>query len=126
MPMVRRLVRTLSGRDPKRSVDPDLAVSLGAAVSAGIADGITDVRVLSAWQSALVQAFYQEQLRTQNKAATSTTTTSPSPDPTPTPLVSPSAGRVLDARKSLLRKRSQGVYDLCFYYCFCSPSAQWH
>ena len=36
MPMVRALVQRLSGRDPERSVHPDEAVALGAAIQAAL------------------------------------------------------------------------------------------
>jgi molecular chaperone DnaK len=39
IPAVLRLVRTITGVDPRRTVNPDEAVSLGAAVMAGILDG---------------------------------------------------------------------------------------
>eukprot|EP01041_Mallomonas_annulata_P002652 gene2652-5208_t len=62
MPMVRRLVRAVTGKDPRQAVDPDLAVSLGAAVYAGIMDGeVAGLDVMSAWQAAMYRAFYQDQ-----------------------------------------------------------------
>lgn len=69
MPMVRRLIAgvtgkaVLSGTDTDSGgVDPDLAVSLGAAVYAGVMDGdIQGLEVMSAWQAAMYKAFYQLQ-----------------------------------------------------------------
>jgi len=70
MPLIRRLVRTITGIDPRYTVDPDLAVGLGAAVYTGIMDntlGERDMTVMSAWQSALYKAFYQEQLQREKE-----------------------------------------------------------
>ena len=63
MPCVQRLLRTVTGIEPKSSVNPDEAVSLGAAVLAGIMDGeIRGMDVMSAWQAAMYKAFYEQQL----------------------------------------------------------------
>lgn len=70
IPAVQRLVRTVTGVDPRRTVNPDEAVSLGAAVMAGILDGdITDMQVLSAWQAAMYRAFYEEYRSTPTATA---------------------------------------------------------
>jgi hypothetical protein len=57
MPAIVRLVRLVFGINPKFTVNPDEAISLGAAVLAGILDGdIEGMQVMSAWQSALARA----------------------------------------------------------------------
>ncbi len=72
IPAVQRLVQTITGVEARRTVHPDEAVSLGAAVMAGILDGdIDDMQVLSAWQAAMYRAFYEDYRNT--------------PTPTPTP-----------------------------------------
>ena len=44
---MQRLVKIITGIDPRRTVNPDEAVSLGAAVMAGILDGdVTDMQVM--------------------------------------------------------------------------------
>jgi len=64
IPAVRRLVRTVTGLDPRRAVNPDEAVSLGASVLAGIMDGdIEGMQVMTAWQAAMYRAFYDEQVK---------------------------------------------------------------
>ena len=51
---VRKLVSNLFGVDPRRTVDPMLAVALGAAAHAGMLSGeVAGVRVLQAWQAEL-------------------------------------------------------------------------
>jgi heat shock 70kDa protein 1/2/6/8 len=60
MPSVQRLVRTITGITPKQSVNVDEAVSLGAAVMAGILDGdITDMQVMNAWQAAMYRTLVE-------------------------------------------------------------------
>ena len=67
IPAVAKLVRTITGVDPQRSVNPDLAVCLGAGVQAGILDGtISNMQVMSAWQAAVLRTFYQEKQKGNN------------------------------------------------------------
>jgi molecular chaperone DnaK len=64
IPAVRRLIRTVTGLSPRRSVNPDEAVSLGASVLAGIMDGdIEGMQIMTAWQAAMYRAFYDEQVK---------------------------------------------------------------
>lgn len=66
MPAVQRLVRVVTGVEPHRSVHPDEAVSLGAAVMAGILDGhISGMEVVSAWQAAVYRTLFEERDRLQ-------------------------------------------------------------
>lgn len=54
MVAVRKLVSTLFGIDPRRTVDPMQAVALGAAVHAAVLSGeLRGGRVLQAWQAKL-------------------------------------------------------------------------
>jgi molecular chaperone DnaK (HSP70) len=58
IPAVRRLVKVMTGIDSKITINPDEAVSYGAAILAGIIDGdITDMQVMSAWQAAMYRTF---------------------------------------------------------------------
>lgn len=62
IPAVQKLVRVVTGIEPRRSVNPDEAVSLGAALMGGILDGtVTNMNVVSAWQAAMYRVFYEEQ-----------------------------------------------------------------
>lgn len=62
MPSIRRLVRVVTGVDPKMTVNPDEAVSLGAAVLAGILDGeIKDMNVMSSWKATMIRTIAQIQ-----------------------------------------------------------------
>lgn len=64
MPSVQRLVRVVTGVEPHKSVNPDEAVSLGAAVMAGILDGhISGMDVVSAWQAAVYRTLFEERNR---------------------------------------------------------------
>ncbi len=61
IPAVQKLITVLTGVPPTRTVNPDEAVSLGAAVMAGIMDGdIADMQVMSAWQAAIVRTMYDQ------------------------------------------------------------------
>jgi len=63
IPAVQRLVRTITGVDPRRTVNPDEAVSLGAAVMAGILDGsVKNMEVVSSFAAAVYRAFYEQQV----------------------------------------------------------------
>ncbi len=62
MPAVLRIVKQLTGLPPRRTVDPDEAVALGAAVMAGVLDGtVEDLRVVSPWQAALTKTLAEHQ-----------------------------------------------------------------
>lgn len=67
MPAVRQLVRTITGVDPLKSVNPDEAVCLGAGTLAGVLDGIIpDMQVMSSWQAAILRTIYEEKLKGNN------------------------------------------------------------
>eukprot|EP01031_Cornospumella_fuschlensis_P029822 gene29822-36010_t len=60
MPCVIKLVRALTGIDPKRYIHPDEAVCLGAGVKAGILDGsIENVQILTSFQAEVVRMMYE-------------------------------------------------------------------
>ncbi len=68
MPAIMRLVHGITGINPRRTVNPDEAVSLGAAILAGMLDGeVTEMKVLSSWQAALQKAYLELQLEIQSK-----------------------------------------------------------
>lgn len=61
IPAVQRLISMLTGLIPRQTVNPDEAVSLGAAIMAGIIDGeVSDMKVMSAWQAAIVRTLYEQ------------------------------------------------------------------
>eukprot|EP00981_Chlorochromonas_danica_P002050 scaffold420_cov169-Ochromonas_danica.AAC.10 len=62
MPCIVKLVRTLTHIDPKRNINPDEAVALGAGVLSGILDGkIDQMQVISAWQAACLRAMQEHE-----------------------------------------------------------------
>jgi molecular chaperone DnaK len=70
MPAVRRFVKNMTGITPREaSVDPDLAVALGAAVQAGVYQGsVGDLMVMDVWQASLMRAF-AKQVQAERAAA---------------------------------------------------------
>jgi molecular chaperone DnaK len=64
IPSIRRLVRTITGVEPLRSMNPDEAVCLGAGTLAGVLDGtIPDMQVVSSWQAAILRTIKEEKVR---------------------------------------------------------------
>ena len=60
MPAVGRLLSTLTGVVPQRTVNPDEAVALGCAVQVGVLDGTGGpggLQVLTPWQAALIRGL---------------------------------------------------------------------
>ena len=67
------MVQIITGKEPRFTVNPDEAVSLGAAVMAGIMDGtVQGMQVLSSWQAAMYRAFYENQLESNSTSEITT------------------------------------------------------
>ncbi|CAL5225668.1 g8531 [Coccomyxa viridis] len=64
MPAFRRFVRNMTGLEAKgAAVDPDEAVAIGAAIQAGLYDGlVSGIMVMDIWQATLMRAFATQQL----------------------------------------------------------------
>jgi heat shock protein 1/8 len=63
MPCIQKLVEGVTGSVVRTTVNPDEAVALGAAVYAGIVDGVvTDLDVMSTWQAAVMRGIARSQL----------------------------------------------------------------
>jgi molecular chaperone DnaK (HSP70) len=61
MPCIVRTVQTITGIDPKRTVNPDEAICLGAGIFAGVLDGkIEGFEVLSSMQAAILRLIAEE------------------------------------------------------------------
>lgn len=66
MPAVVRTVRAITGIEPRKTIDPEEAVALGAAVQAGMMDGdVQGLEVLSPLQAALLRGFARKRLKEQ-------------------------------------------------------------
>jgi molecular chaperone DnaK (HSP70) len=64
MPTIGRIITSLTGLVPQRTVDPDEAVALGCAVHVGVLDGKEEAGVvLSPMQAALLRAVVEKQRR---------------------------------------------------------------
>jgi len=60
MPAIGRMLTALTGVTPQKTVNPDEAVALGAAIQVGILDGddrLGDMQVLNPMQAAVLRAF---------------------------------------------------------------------
>lgn len=67
IPAVVRLVKVITGITPRRTVNPDEAVCIGAGIQAGILDGeIKDMQVMSAWQAEIYRTLYAEKMKQNN------------------------------------------------------------
>eukprot|EP00752_Nemacystus_decipiens_P005820 g5262.t1 len=61
MPCVQRLVGGITGVKPKRTVDPDRAVALGAAAFAGILEGeVEGQEVMTSWQASIYRMMARD------------------------------------------------------------------
>lgn len=64
MPSVVRAVRAITGIEPRKTIDPEEAVALGAAVQAGVMDGdLEGLEILSPLQAALLRGFARKKLK---------------------------------------------------------------
>uniref|UniRef100_A0A0G4GZT3 Uncharacterized protein n=1 Tax=Chromera velia CCMP2878 TaxID=1169474 RepID=A0A0G4GZT3_9ALVE len=69
MPCMIRLLRVLTGVEPKHHIDPDEAVALGAAIQGANLDGETlPTTVISSFQRAVLTAFSAERAAQANEA----------------------------------------------------------
>ena len=67
IPAVQRLMYAMTGVVPRQTINPDEAVSLGAAVMAGIIDGdVQGMQVMSAWQAAIVRTIFEQKQQLSN------------------------------------------------------------
>ncbi|CAN0175318.1 unnamed protein product [Ascophyllum nodosum] len=63
MPCVQRLVEGITGVKPRRTVDPDKAVALGAAAYAGILEGeVEGQELMTAWQASIYRMMARDRL----------------------------------------------------------------
>lgn len=61
MPCIIKLIRVITGIDPKRYINPDEAICLGAGVLSGTLDGtIQGFEIMSQWKSALLRTIYED------------------------------------------------------------------
>jgi molecular chaperone DnaK (HSP70) len=64
MPTIGKIISSLTGVVPQRTVDPDEAVALGCAVHVGVLDGKDEMGVvLSPMQAALLRAVVEKERR---------------------------------------------------------------
>jgi len=70
MPAIGRMLAIITGVTPKRTVNPDEAVALGAAIQVGILDGderLGDLQVLSPMKAAMMRAIATQQQKQQQQ-----------------------------------------------------------
>ena len=64
MPTIGRIISSLTGVTPQRTVDPDEAVALGCAVQVGVLDGKEEMGVvLNPMKAALLRAAIEKEQR---------------------------------------------------------------
>ena len=64
MPTIGRIIASLTGVTPQRSVDPDEAVALGCAVHVGVLDGNEEMGVvLNPMKAAIMKAVIEKERR---------------------------------------------------------------
>ena len=64
MPTIGRIISSLTGVEPQKTVDPDEAVALGCAVHVGVLDGDEDMGVvLNPMKAALLRAMIDKERR---------------------------------------------------------------
>jgi molecular chaperone DnaK (HSP70) len=70
MPAIGRMLTILTGVTPKRTVNPDEAVALGAAIQVGILDGderLSNLQVFSPMKAAMMRALAQQQQKKEQQ-----------------------------------------------------------
>jgi molecular chaperone DnaK (HSP70) len=68
MPVIGRLLESLTGKVPQRTVNPDEAVALGCAVHVGVLDGKQGMgTVLNPMQAAILKALAQQQMSSEGQ-----------------------------------------------------------
>jgi molecular chaperone DnaK (HSP70) len=64
MPTIGRIISSLTGVVPQKTVDPDEAVALGCAVHVGVLDGNNEMGVvLNPMQAAILRAIVEKERR---------------------------------------------------------------
>lgn len=111
IPAIRRLVRTITGVEPLRSMNPDEAVCLGAGTLAGVLDGtIPDMQVVSSWQAAILRTIKEEKGRGNDLLAHLSTVSNASP----TALITIPAVEIVVENQSAQyknkKKKSQSIF----------------
>lgn len=107
IPAIRRLVRTITGVEPLRSMNPDEAVCLGAGTLAGVLDGtIPDMQVVSSWQAAILRTIKEEKVRGNDLLAHLSTASNASP----TALITAPDMEVAVESRSAKKKKPMSIF----------------